>query len=135
MEENKIRQRCDIPEEDKWAVEDIYPSDEAWEAEAATIEEEKALLVTFAGHLADSGEKLFDYLSNMERVDEKVNKLAGYSMRRADEDTRVSKYQAMVGKFMGMLAGLGTGTNSFSIKVVDSAGKSAQATLTVTITE
>ena len=40
-----------------------------------------------------------------------------------------------VGKFMGMLAGLGTGTNSFSIKVVDSAGKSAQATLTVTITE
>ena len=29
MEDNKIRQRCEIPEEDKWAVEDIYPSDEA----------------------------------------------------------------------------------------------------------
>ncbi|MBQ1968646.1 MAG: DUF4493 domain-containing protein [Flavobacteriales bacterium] len=40
-----------------------------------------------------------------------------------------------VGKFMSMLAGLGTGTNSFSIKVVDSVGKSSQATLTVTITE
>ena len=40
-----------------------------------------------------------------------------------------------VGKFMSMLSALGTGTNSFSIKVVDSAGKSSQATLTVTITE
>ena len=111
MEENKIRQRCDIPEEDKWAVEDIYPSDEAWEAEAATIEEEKALLMTYAGHLAESGEKLFAYLSDMERVDEKLNKLAGYSMRRADEDTRVAAYQAMVGKFMGMAVGLGAATS------------------------
>ena len=111
MEENKIRQRCDIPEEDKWAVEDIYPSDEAWEAEASTIEEEKALLMTYAGHLAESGEKLFAYLSNMERVDEKVGKLAGYAMRRADEDTRVSKYQAMVGKFMGMAVDLGAATS------------------------
>ena len=111
MEENKIRQRCDIPEEDKWAVEDIYPSDEAWEAEAATVEEDKALLMTYAGHLAESGEKLFAYLSDMERVDEKLGKLAGYSMRRADEDTRVSKYQAMVGKFMGMAVDLGAATS------------------------
>ena len=35
MEDNKIRQRCEIPEEDKWAVEDIYPSDEAWEEDLA----------------------------------------------------------------------------------------------------
>ena len=111
MEENKIRQRCDIPEEDKWAVEDIYPSDEAWEAEAGTVEEDKALLMTYAGHLAGSGEKLFAYLSDMERVDEKLGKLAGYSMRRADEDTRVSKYQAMVGKFMGMAVDLGAATS------------------------
>ena len=111
MEENKIRQRCDIPEEDKWAVEDIYPSDEAWEAEAATVEEDKALLMTYAGHLAESGEKLFAYLSDMERVDEKLGKLAGYSMRRADEDTRVSKYQAMVGKFMGLAVDLGAATS------------------------
>jgi len=111
MEENKIRQRCDIPEEDKWAVEDIYPSDEAWEAETATVEEDKALLMTYAGQLAESGEKLFAYLSDMERVDEKLGKLAGYSMRRADEDTRVSKYQAMVGKFMGMAVDLGAATS------------------------
>ena len=111
MEENKIRQRCEIPEEDKWAVEDIYPSDEAWEAEAATIEQEKQLLMTYAGHLADSADKLYEYLTNMERVDQIVSKLAGYSMRRADEDTRVAQYQAMVGKLMGMAVALGAATS------------------------
>ena len=111
MEENKIRQRCEIPEEDKWAVEDIYPSDEAWEAEAATIEQEKQLLMTYAGHLADNADKLYEYLTNMERVDQIVSKLAGYSMRRADEDTRVAQYQAMVGKLMGMAVALGAATS------------------------
>ena len=111
MEENKIRQRCEIPEEDKWAVEDIYPSDEAWEAEAATIEQEKQFLMSFAGHLADSADKLYEYLTNMERVDQVVSKLAGYSMRRADEDTRVAAYQAMVGKLMGMAVALGAATS------------------------
>ena len=34
----KIPQRSEIAQEDKWAVEDLYASDEAWEAELATLE-------------------------------------------------------------------------------------------------
>ncbi len=26
----KIRNRQDIPQEDKWAIEDLYPTDQAW---------------------------------------------------------------------------------------------------------
>ena len=37
MSENKIRQRHEIPVEDTWKLEDLYVSDEAWEAELATI--------------------------------------------------------------------------------------------------
>ena len=45
MEEiTKIRSREEIPVEDTWATEDMYPSDEAWEAELATLEDDKALL-------------------------------------------------------------------------------------------
>ena len=33
MEEiKKIPSRDQIPAEDKWAIEDLYPTDEAWEA-------------------------------------------------------------------------------------------------------
>ena len=111
MEENKIRQRSEIPEEDKWAVEDIYPSDEAWEEDLAKIETEQALLVSFAGHLGERADKLYDFLCNTERVDLLVGKLAGYCMRRADEDTRVAKYQGMVGKFYGIVVGLSAATS------------------------
>ena len=111
MEENKIRQRSEIPEEDKWAIEDIYPSDEAWEEDLAKLEEEQALLVSYAGHLEENAEKLYDYLSNSERVDVLVGRLAGYCMRRADEDTRVAKYQGMVGKFYGIVVALSAATS------------------------
>ena len=51
MEENKIRQRSEIPEEDKWAVEDINPSDEAWEEDLVKLEAEEGPLVAFAGQM------------------------------------------------------------------------------------
>ena len=108
MEEiKKIRKRSEIPAEDKWATEDMYPSDEAWEQELATLSADQEKLVSFAGHLADSGETLYDYLQNMERVDSKVHLLANYCMRKADEDTRDATYQAMSGKFMSVVVALG----------------------------
>ena len=40
MEEiKKIPSRDQIPAEDKWAIEDLYPTDEAWEAELAALAE------------------------------------------------------------------------------------------------
>ena len=111
MEENKIRQRSEIPEEDKWAVEDIYPSDEAWEEDLSKLEAEEGPLVAFAGHLNESGHKLYEYLINAERVEELIGKLAGYCMRRADEDTRVAKYQGMVGRFYGAVVAMSAATS------------------------
>ena len=68
MEDFKIRKREEIPVEDTWATEDLYVSDEAWEAELATLEADKAALVAFAGKLAEKPENLFDYLTKMEQV-------------------------------------------------------------------
>ena len=119
MEENKIRQRCEIPEEDKWAVADIYPSDEAWEEDLAKIEGEQALLVSYAGHLGESAQKLYEFLCHTERVDVLVGKLAGYCMRRADEDTRVAKYQGMVGKFYGIVVALSAATSFETPEIMD----------------
>ena len=107
MEEiKKIPSRDQIPMEDKWATEDMYASDEAWEQELATLSEDQKMLVGFAGHLSESGEKLYDYLSKLEKVNAKAELLANYCMRKSDEDTRNSVYQAMVGKFMGVVVGL-----------------------------
>ena len=108
MEEiKKIPARADIPEADKWATEDMYPSDEAWLQELKAVEAEGDTLATFAGRLGESGETLLAYLTAMEAVNVKGELLANYCMRKSDEDTRVAKYQAMVGQFMNVVVTLG----------------------------
>ena len=69
---NEIRQRDQIPVEDKWAIEDLYPTDEAWEQELATIADDQAKLSSYAGHLGDSAESLYGYLTAVEQVNVKT---------------------------------------------------------------
>ena len=106
-ETKKIRQRHEIPVEDTWAVEDLFPSDEAWEQSLATVENDQNALVAYAGKLGESGVNLCAYLTLMEQVDEKISLLANYASRRADVDTRDAKYQAMSGKFRSAMVALG----------------------------
>ena len=103
----KIWKREEIPVEHTWATEDLYPSDEAWEEALATLEADKVTMTAFAGKLGQSGDILFDYLENMERVDAKISRLANYCMRKSDEDTRNSFYQAMSGKFRSVMVAFG----------------------------
>jgi len=108
MEEiKKIPARSEIALEDKWAIEDLYESDEAWEADLASLEKDGDELATFVETLGTSGETLYAYLQKMEAADAKGELLANYCMRQSDADTRVAKYQAMVGKFMSIVVALG----------------------------
>ena len=106
MEENKIRLRSEIPMEDKWAIEDLYATDAAWEAELETIADDQSFMTGFAGSLGESAQKLLQYLQRMEQVNAKAELLANYCMRKSDEDTRNGTYQAMVGKFMNVIVAL-----------------------------
>ena len=108
MEETaKIRKRSEIPVEDTWATEDLYATDEAWEAELATLEADKETILSFAGRLGESADILCAYLTEMEALDEKISLLANYCMRKGDEDTRNPVYQAMTGKFRSVMVALG----------------------------
>ncbi len=109
----KTLTRDEIPQEDKWATEDLFASDEAWYQELETLSQEGAALTAFAGKLEESGETLCAFLDGMERVEVKGSLLANYAMRKSDEDSRNSTYQAMVGKFMSVIVELDA-TTSFS---------------------
>ena len=103
---NVIRKRSEIPIEDTWAAEDMFASDELWEQQLAALEADQKMLTDFAGHLADSGKMLYNYLSNMEQVNAKAELLGNYCMRKSDVDTRDATYQSMVGRFMSIVVGL-----------------------------
>ncbi|MGN1027911.1 MAG: oligoendopeptidase F [Faecousia sp.] len=103
-----IPKRSEIAVEDTWATEDLFPSDESWEQALATLQEDRNTLISYAGRLGESGQILFQYLENAERIAAKESLLAEYIMRKADEDTRDAKYQALSGKFMSVYVELQT---------------------------
>ena len=111
MSEGKLRKRSEIPVEDTWAIEDLYVNDDAWEQEFATLDAEQAALAAFDGHLADSGERLYAYLSKTEEINQKCSKLANYTMRQADVDTRNATYQAMTGRFSSKMVSMQAATS------------------------
>ena len=107
MEEMKrIPVREDIPAEDKWAIEDLYPSVSDWERELETLPEDQNRLASFAGKLGTGADVLYQYLDAMERLNVKAERLGNYCMRRADEDTRNAVCQAMQGRFMSVIVEL-----------------------------
>ena len=109
-EMKRIRSREEIPEEDKWAIEDLYATDAAWEEDLKTVADDQEYLASFAGKLADP-RQLYDYLHRSEELNTKADRLGNYCMRKADEDTRNAAYQAMQGRFMSVFVALGAATS------------------------
>ncbi len=108
---NRVRERHEIPVEDTWATEDLFPSDEAWEEELATLADVQKQLSSFAGRLGESGKTLYDYLYLSEMNSVKVGALTNYAMRKGDQDTRNSFYQAMGGKLRSVMVAMSAATS------------------------
>lgn len=100
MDEKKIPQRPEIAEEDKWAICDLYATDEDWEKDLEKLNDYTAKVKTFAGHLADSADTMLEFYNLVEAVALLTGDLGNYAGRQNDSDTRVGKYQTMMGKFM-----------------------------------
>ena len=105
-ETKRIPERSEIAEQDKWAIHDIYATDELWEADLQKAKEMIPAFSAFAGKLGQSAQSLLDYMKLTEEIALLADALGNYAMRRSDEDARVSKYQAMVGQLMSTFVAL-----------------------------
>jgi oligoendopeptidase F len=89
------RDRSKIPDEYKWDLTALYPSDDAWRAEKEKVAAEVPKLRAFQGTLGSSAARLADVLELQSGLDKELNRLFVYAGLSSDQDTRVSKYQAM----------------------------------------
>lgn len=106
MENKKIRQRSEISKEDRWATEDLYASDALWEADLEKMVQLGKDLASYAGKLGTDAKNLLGFMTKLEELEELGSQLGNYASRKGDEDTRVSAYQAMNGKFMSAYVAL-----------------------------
>lgn len=92
MAEKKIPQRSEISSEFKWRLEDVYPSDKAFEDALYEAGAYPERIEAFRGKIAESAEELLAYLRLDDEITEKMRDLLHYANRKSDEDTRVSLY-------------------------------------------
>ena len=100
--------RSKVPDEYKWDLTAIYPSDVAWRAAKEKLVSELPKLRQFQGTLASSASRLADALETQSNFDKELTRLFVYAGSTSDQDTRVSIYQGMQQEVIQLGSVLGT---------------------------
>lgn len=113
MSETKVlKKRDEIEEKYKWKVNKIFATDEEWEKAFEELKKEAPSLKSFEGKL-ENVQNLIKYLDLYIKTSRKAEIVYVYAHLRCDEDTKNSKYQAMMNKVDSYMAEFGTYTAYF----------------------
>ncbi len=93
-----VPERSEVPERDRWNLEAIYPSPEAWEAAFADLSPRIDALAEHAGSLGEGPAALLSYLRAEEAVSLELGKLYVYANMKSHEDLRVARHMEMAGR-------------------------------------
>ena len=96
METMQIPARAEVAAQDKWAIHDLFATDDDWRAALAAAKEYVPRVQAFRGRLGESAQTLLDYLRLDDEISLAFDALVHYAQRKSDEDTRVAAYQEMV---------------------------------------
>ena len=89
------RDRSKISDRFKWNLAEIFPSDDGWRTAKEKLVSEIPKIREFQGKLASSTATLADALDLVTRLNKEFSRIYVYASMMADQDTRVSSYQAM----------------------------------------
>lgn len=111
--QKKIPKRSEVDKKYTWATEDLFASDELWEQALEEIKKYIPIIASFKGTLGESAERLYSFFKGEDELGLKMHALANYAMRKSDEDTGNSFYNAMKGKLMSTFVAIDS-ASSFS---------------------
>ncbi len=98
------KSREEVPERYRWDLSDLFESDEAF---ATALDKARSLVDEYAGwrdRALGSGEGLLAYLRFDDDATLSLQRLGNYAGRRADEDTRKSRYQDLNARVTTLMA-------------------------------
>lgn len=100
METMQIPVRAEVAAQDKWAIHDLFATDDDWRAALVAAKDYVLRVQAFRGRLGESAQTLLDYLRLDDEISLAFDALVHYAQRKSDEDTRVATYQEMVSQVM-----------------------------------
>ena len=101
---SSVPERSEIDTEYRWDLEDIYATDEDWEAAFDAVRERISELDAFEGRATESAETLLAAFETHESVMREVAKVSTYANLRSSEDQRVAAYQSMATRAKSLAA-------------------------------
>ena len=114
-----VPERAEIPEKDRWNLEAIYPSLEAWEESFDSISPRVDALAGYAGQLGEKdGATLLAFLKEDEAVSLELGKLYVYANMKSHEDMRVTRPMELAGKVENLMVRYGAATAFFNRSAV-----------------
>ena len=90
--------RSEIANEDKWRIQDLYATDESWEADYNKCLENAQVECKYKGKMSDSADNFYNALKESDDVDLLIENVYVYAFMKYYEDTTNPKYQEMSGK-------------------------------------
>lgn len=114
--------RDQIDDKDKWRLEDIYATNEAWSAAKKEIAARMGKISSYEGKITNSAKNLQEFLDFTSDIYKEFTRLYSYASMHSDEDTRNTSYLAM-NQEMEQLATQLSSLSAFSDPEILAAGK------------
>jgi oligoendopeptidase F len=102
--------RSEVKIEDTWALETIYPTNEAWEADFQRVSAMQPGLAEHQGHMGDSARSLLEALKRRDEGGEILGRLFVYAYMRLHQDSTDNTYQAMADRVTTLANDINTAT-------------------------
>lgn len=90
------RDRSKIPDQHKWDLTHVYPSEDAWKREKEKLVGELSSVERYRGKLRSGARQLRECLDLVTRLSKEYARLSSYASMNSDQDTRESKNLGMV---------------------------------------
>lgn len=98
MSNNKVLTRSEINDKDKWAINDIFSSEDEFLKECDELVAKSADMEKLAGTIKNSSADFLKVIKLSEEINKLSERVIMYSNMKFHEDTGVAKYQGYVGK-------------------------------------
>ena len=105
-EAGELIKRADIEDKYKWNLNDIYETEEAWEADFNWLNENLKVYKKYEGTLGNSAQDLLKGLKFDEEIGIKFGRLHLYAFLAKDLDLADTKYQGIYSRTMGLASNL-----------------------------
>ena len=111
MAKGKLRKRNEIPAQYQWRMQDMFATDELWEAEAAQVLELAEEMKQYQGRLTSSPQVLLEAFVKSEELEYHATRVYVYANQKYHEDTNVSKYQGYAAKAGNIMVAISSATS------------------------